>query len=97
MDGELMEYLKLYPWEDYKDQLYDKWYVDGTSVPKNPDPMLRYYSPVGNPKDKVYVVFFRTQDDMIAFDNWDVDGLKYQHMIDHGRNLYNRIMKQLED
>lgn len=56
---------------------------------------MKYYARVGNSKDKDCVIFFKSEDDMIAFDNChNIPPLNYKHVIDRGLNLHARI-KQL--
>ena len=87
-----IEFLKLYLWNEYKNELNNR-FVDGTFIPKNPHLDFRYFSRIGNPLNNTdYVVFFKTEGDMIAYDNWNnIPPPNAQELIDKGRNLYKKI------
>lgn len=88
----IKEFLKLYPWEDYKDELCDRW-LGVQLISKDSHVDCRYFSRIGSLSNNTdYVVFFKTEGDMIAHDNWNnIPPPNAQELIDKGRNLHNKI------
>lgn len=79
----MIEYLKKYKWSDFKDALYPlkdgvrKW---------NPPAEMKYCSRELNG----VVVFFKTEGDMIAFDNRNED-LNDKTLTAHGKSLARKV------
>jgi hypothetical protein len=76
----MIEYLTQYNWQDYHDVLYPL--KDGVRR-FNPPVEMKYCSRTLDNK----VVFFKTESDMIAYDNRDVSCLKDERLLARGKYL----------
>ena len=80
-----IEFLKRYDWKDHVNDIYPRYYKDGTSIIPN-DARKCFFSRLNDD-----VVFFKTEADMIAFDNHDSPTLKYDHIKQRGKYLASVI------
>lgn len=79
-----IEFLKRYKWLDHVKDIYPKYENDVWIMPK--DVRRRFFSRLCDD-----IIFFKTESDMIAYDNYDIPTLKYDHIKQRGQYLADAI------
>ena len=85
----MIEYLQKYQWDDLYSVLHKKEHIGGGAyVTKfNPPEHLKYNSRLLDDS----IIFFKSESDMIAFDNWEVPSIQDQRLVNRGKYLVNKI------
>lgn len=84
-----IEFLKRYKWKGNVNDISPRYDENGALIgiwikPRNS--RMRFFSRIGDD-----TVFFKTESDMIAYDNYDVPTLKYDHVRQRGEYLASVI------